>query len=167
MTQPAHGDHTYSLSLHWEGNLGGGTSSYRSYGRNHRIRMGGKPDLLVSADPTFRGDPGLPNPEELLLAALSSCHMLSYLALCSRHGVVVVAYEDEAHGTMILTPDGGGHFSSATLRPQVIVADPAQVDQARALHTEAHETCFIAASCRFPVGVEPTIRGMAPEVIHA
>ncbi len=81
-----------------------------------------KPDLTGSADPIFRGDAGVHNPEDLFIAALSSCHLLSYLALCARSKINVVAYEDNAIGTMVLRPDGGGKFESVTLRPKVTIA---------------------------------------------
>jgi organic hydroperoxide reductase OsmC/OhrA len=150
-------DHTYHLNLNWEGNRGEGTSSYHSYDRNYRIRLDGRPDLLGSADSAFRGDPALYNPEDLLMAALSACHMLSYLALCARKGVVVHEYRDEAEGALTLTATGGGHFSSVTLHPKVRVASQAQADLARELHTKAHEDCFIASSCNFPIHHEAEV----------
>jgi len=150
-------DHRYSLRLRWEGNRGEGTSGYQAYDRSYRISLEGRPDLLGSADPAFRGDPGRYNPEDLLLAALSACHMLSYLALCARKGVVVLDYSDEAEGVLALTAAGGGHFTSVTLRPKVRVAAREQAEPARGLHVKAHEDCFIAASCNFPVHHEATV----------
>jgi len=149
--------HEYHLRLGWEGNRGEGTSNYGGYGRNYRIRVAGKPDLLGSADPAFRGDAGAHNPEDLLLGALSACHMLSYLALCARRGVVVLDYRDEARGVMALTATGGGHFTSVTLHPRVTIGDPAQEDLALELHGQAGRDCFIAASCNFPVGHVPEV----------
>lgn len=152
-------EHHYTLTTTWTGNRGTGTSGYRDYSRDHEIRMTGKPDqvLLGSADQTFRGDPTRFNPEEFLLAALSQCHLLSYLHACVLAGVVVVDYTDEATGTMITTPDGGGHFTEVTLHPVVTIAadsDPAAAEQA---HQKATEMCFIANSVNFPVHHEPTI----------
>lgn len=143
-------DHLYALRLRWEGNRGEGTAHYQGYDRTYRIMQAGKSDLLGSADPGFRGDPALPNPEDLLLAALSACHMLSYLALCARRGVVVLDYTDDAEGVLTFAGDGG-HFASVTLHPTVKVASPEQAALAEALHTQAHADCFIAASCNFPV----------------
>lgn len=122
--------------------------------------MASKPDqvLLGSADPTFRGDGTRFNPEELLLAALSECHLLSYLHACVMAGVVVVDYTDEATGTMITTPDGGGHFTEVTLHPVVTIkagSDPAAAEQA---HEQATAMCFIANSVNFPVHHQPSIR---------
>lgn len=149
-------DHTYLLHLRWEGNRGEGTSHYQGYDRTYRVTQAGKPDLLGSADPGFRGDPALPNPEDLLLAALSACHMLSYLALCARRGVVVLDYTDDAEGVLTFM-ESGGHFASATLRPKVTVASPEQAPLAEALHAQAHADCFIAASCNFPVRHEALV----------
>ncbi|HSI80448.1 MAG TPA: OsmC family protein, partial [Solirubrobacterales bacterium] len=106
--------HTYSATVAWTGNRGDGTSTYRSYGRDHLVSAPGKPDLPASADRTFRGDRDRWSPEELLVAALSGCHMLSYLHLCAVSGVVVTAYEDEADGVMTETGDGGGRFTRVT-----------------------------------------------------
>jgi len=150
-------DHTYRLRLDWQGDPAVGTSSYQVYDRAYRVRMAGKPDLPGSADPAFRGNPARHNPEDLLLAALSACHMLSYLALCARRGVTVLEYSDEAEAVLTLTAAGGGSFASATLRPQVRVAAPDQADLARELHAAAHEACFIASSCNFPVRLEFTV----------
>ena len=143
--------HHYELSLEWTGNTGEGTSGYRSYSRNHILRAKGKPDLVGSSDPTFRGDRSRYNPEELLVASLSSCHMLWFLHLCAEAKLIVEDYSDEASGSMAMDTDGGGHFEEVTLRPAVRFSgspDSAQVD---ALHHRAHELCFIARSVNFPV----------------
>lgn len=150
-------DHTYRLSLRWEGDPREGTSSYQVYDRGYRIRQEGKPDLPGSADPAFRGDPARHNPEDLLLAALSACHMLSYLALCARRGVTVLEYADSAEAVLGFNATGGGRFTAAILRPRVRVAAPEQLERARELHAEAHEDCFIASSCNFPVRHEAEV----------
>lgn len=150
-------DHHYALDLVWQGNRGSGTSGYRDYGRDVLLTAVGKPELLGSADPTFRGDASRWNPEELLLAALAQCHLLSYLHSAVQHGVVVTAYADSPVGTMLQVGQGG-HFTSVTLRPVVTVADAAQVEVAREIHGEASRNCFIAASVNFPVLHEPEIR---------
>ena len=149
--------HHYTLTLLWEGNRGTGTSDYKSYGRQYRVRIAGKPDLLGSADPMFRGDAALHNPEDLLVAALSSCHLLAYLALCARSGIAVLAYSDTAEGTLVFRPDGGGSFREVVLRPRVTVASGTDLARATALHQKAGEQCFIAASCNFPVRHEPIV----------
>lgn len=110
----------------------------------------------ASSDPAFRGDSTKYNPEELLVASLSSCHMLSYLHLCTVAGVVVTAYTDNATGIMEQTPDGGGHFTEVTLNPVVVVSDESMVNKANELHHQANQLCFIANSCNFPVVHKPT-----------
>lgn len=146
--------HQYGLDIVWQGNRGTGTSGYRDYDRRVVLTADGKPDLLGSADPTFRGDASRWNPEELLLAALAQCHLLSYLHSAVTHGVVVTAYSDSPTGVMEQVGQGG-HFTSVVLRPQVVVADPSMIQTAQAIHHEASENCFIAASVNFPVAHEP------------
>jgi organic hydroperoxide reductase OsmC/OhrA len=153
--------HEYEVAIQWQGNRGSGTSDYKSYGREHTITAIGKPDILGSADRAFRGSTERWNPEELLLAALSQCHLLSYLHVAATHGLVVTAYTDSAAGTLQQTDNGGGHFVSATLRPVVTIlggsAPERQAELAQHLHGEASAKCFIAASVNFPIGHEPTI----------
>src|SRR3954466_2875608 len=150
--------HDYKAKLLWEGNLGDGTTSYMGYGRRYRLKIDGKPDIVGSADPMFRGDANAYNPEDLFIAALSSCHLLSYLALCARSKINVVAYEDNAIGTLLLTPNGGGIFESVTLRPVVTLAEGSDVNRALELHEQAHDLCFIAASVKIPLLHEPQIK---------
>lgn len=149
--------HTYALSVRWTGNLGRGTSSYRDYARDHVIEAPGKPAINGSSDPAFRGDAARYNPEELLVASLSACHMLWYLHLCSDAGIVVTAYADAASGTMAEGADGSGEFTEVSLRPRVSLADPGRRQEAHALHERAHALCFIARSVRFPVRHEASI----------
>jgi organic hydroperoxide reductase OsmC/OhrA len=148
-------EHNYQLSMQWTGNTGQGTGNYRSYERSHTISAKGKPVIAASSDPAFQGDASKYNPEELLLASLSGCHMLWFLHLCSDHGIVVIDYRDEPVGTMIET-ENGGKFQEVILRPQVIITDQALVDKANALHAEANRFCFIANSVNFPVRHEPS-----------
>ncbi|MDB4923682.1 OsmC family protein [Mucilaginibacter sp.] len=149
-------EHHYKTNIAWTGNLGNGTSDYRSYERSHTITVDGKPTIPASSDPSFRGSNIRYNPEELLVASLSSCHMLWYLHLCSVVGIVVIEYTDEAKGIMIETSDGGGHFKEVTLYPRVIVSDESMIDEANALHQKANKMCFVANSCNFPVFHKPT-----------
>ncbi len=141
--------------LDWTGNKGKGTSAYSAYSRNHVIRVNGKTEIAASSDPSFRGDISRYNPEELLVASLSSCHMLWYLHLCSEAGVIVTAYSDHAVGIMHETETGSGHFEEVTLFPQVKVTDSSMIETANALHKRANEFCFIANSVRFPVHHKP------------
>ena len=149
--------HSYELTTVWTGDRGEGTRSPRSYARDHEVRIDGKPALLASSDPAFGGDPGRHNPEELLVAALSTCHMLWFLDLCARSRVVVVGYEDRATGVMVEERDGGGAFTEVLLRPRVTVADAGARDAAQAQHARAAELCFIARSVRFPVRHDATV----------
>ncbi|MBL3686416.1 OsmC family peroxiredoxin [Leucobacter zeae] len=148
--------HEYRVDVEWVGNRGTGTSGYREYGRQLLIRAGGKAPLEGSADPTFHGDRDRWNPEELLVTALAQCHMLSYLHMAVRAGVVVTAYTDAATGTM-RQQGVGGSFTEVVLRPRVTVADASMVDAARAAHADARDACFIANSVNFPVRHEPEI----------
>ena len=148
-------DHIYNVNLVWTGNpltaAGQGTYSYTSYERSFEIHAEGKAVLQGSSDVAYRGDATKYNPEEMLVASLSSCHMLWYLHLCSVAGVVVLEYSDEATGIMTETADGGGYFKEVTLRPKVIVADNTMIAKANELHHEANKKCFIANSVNFPV----------------
>ncbi len=153
--------HDFAAHLRWTGNRGEGTREYTAYDRSHTISAPGKPDLLGSSDARFRGDAHRWNPEELLVASLSACHMLWYLHLCATHGIRLVTYEDDATGRLELARDGAGHFTEVTLRPRIRIASGVP-DRAIELHEEAHRLCFIAASMNFPVRVEPG----APEVVR-
>jgi organic hydroperoxide reductase OsmC/OhrA len=149
--------HRYDLTLTWTGNRGTGTSGYRDYGRDHEVGADGRPSIEGSADPVFRGDKTRWNPELELVAALSQCHMLSYLHACATAGVIVTAYDDTPYGVMAQTEDGGGHFTEVVLRPSVTVASADMAGQAAKLHEEASEKCFIASSVNFPVRHEPSV----------
>lgn len=147
--------HRFTVALEWTGNRGTGTSGPRAFGREHTVTAAGKPALLGSAAPPFRGDADRWNPEELLIAALAQCHMLSYFYLAAQHGIRVSSYTDEASG--VVRMEGvGGRFTSVTLRPRMSIAsgDPGL---ARALHDQAEQICFIAQSVNFPVLHEPEI----------
>lgn len=151
-------EHGYRVRVVWTGDLGTGTSGYRAYSREHEITVEGKPVLPGSSDPAFRGDPSRYNPEELLVASLSACHMLWYLHLCADAGIVVTGYLDRADGTLAEDPDGGGRFTEVFLRPEVTIRGEADRALAVALHERAHERCFTARSVNFPVRCEPRVR---------
>ena len=146
-----HPNHHYQLTLKWTGNKGTGTSSYRAYDRNHEILIEGKTTLLGSADPSFHGDKTVHNPEDLLLASLSACHMMSYLHVCVKAGIVVTDYVDNATGIMVVNPDGSGQFIEGTLNPTVTIVNEMHLAKANELHQEANKVCFIANSVNFPV----------------
>jgi organic hydroperoxide reductase OsmC/OhrA len=152
-----HLEHHYAVSVDWLGNRGAGTTDYKAYGREHQISSEGKTNIAGSSDRAFRGDAERWNPEELLIAALSQCHMLSYLHEAAINGIVVTKYSDAATGTMEQTDNGGGHFTLVTLRPTVTIA-AGDSALALAIHTEASNKCFISSSVNFPVHHEPVIQ---------
>lgn len=155
--------HQYEVVVAWSGNRGTGTENYRAYGRDHTVTVPAAdgavipPPIPGSADPAFRGDADRWNPEQLLVASVSQCHMLWYLHLAATNGVVVVDYRDAASGTMVTHRGGAGEFESVTLHPKVTVASADMADAAMALHHQVPDVCFIARSVNFPVHHEPKI----------
>jgi organic hydroperoxide reductase OsmC/OhrA len=149
--------HQYHVTVRWTGNTGEGTRSYRGYERSHQVSAAGPPTILGSSDPAFRGDAAGWNPEQLLVASLSQCHMLWYLHLCAEAGVVVVDYVDQATGSMVLADDGGGHFTEVVLHPAVTVFAASMAATAGDVHHLAHQKCFIANSVNFPVLVDGSV----------
>jgi organic hydroperoxide reductase OsmC/OhrA len=149
--------HTFEVRVEWSGNDGDGTKTYKSYRRDHSIIAAGKPPIPGSSDPAFRGDATRYNPEELLVASLSACHMLWYLHLCSTNQITVLDYRDSAEGVMAEDEDGSGSFARVALKPVVTIAAGGDVAKAAALHSEAHGFCFIARSVKFAVEVLPEI----------
>lgn len=149
--------HGYQVKTVWHGGADGSTKTYKSYSRNHAIEADGKPPLALSADPNFRGDPARHNPEELLVASLSACHMLWYLHLCAVNGVEVVDYVDSASGTMEETGGGNGRFIEVVLRPVVTITPDSDKDKAMAQHAPANKQCFIANSVNFPIRHEASV----------
>ena len=144
--------HHFAARLSWSG----ATTSYETYSRTHRVEIPGKPAIVASSAVEFLGDAALPNPEDLLVAALSSCHFLSYLAVAARSRIVVTGYTDEASGTMDMV-ERVMRFTEVVLRPRVTVARGTDLAKAKALHEKAHKVCFIANSVNFPVRNEPEI----------
>jgi organic hydroperoxide reductase OsmC/OhrA len=149
--------HHYKSEIKWTGNTGKGTKSYTSYERSYNIMIHGKPTLKGSADPAFRGNKDLYNPEDLFLASISSCHMLWYLHLCAENNITVVEYQDKASAEMKLSSEGSGQFTEVNLHPEVIILEKDKIELAKSLHHKAHEFCFIANSCNFPIQHKPKI----------
>lgn len=148
--------HHYRVTIKWTGNKGVGTQDYRSYDRSHLISgMDKVREIPGSSDPAFQGDRSRYNPEELLVSALSSCHMLWYLHLCAINEIVVTAYEDDATGIMEEAKNGSGKFIEVTLHPRVVITDYSKLKKAEALHAEANKMCFIANSCNFAIKHQP------------
>lgn len=152
---PAKPEHLYHTQITWTGNKGEGTKDYKSYERSHTLAIENKKDILCSSDPYFRGDASKHNPEEFLVAAISSCHMLWYLHLCADNGINIISYTDHAVGKMHEKETGGGFFTEVTLYPEVVITNSAQIGLANTLHKKAGEKCFITNSCNFPVSYEP------------
>jgi organic hydroperoxide reductase OsmC/OhrA len=143
--------HTYTSTLNWTGNKGEGTSGYRAYDRSYEISIANKAVIQGSSDPAFLGDRSKHNPEELLLASLSSCHMLWFLHFCAEAGVIVSSYTDQASAIMVEESNGSGYFTEATLKPHIVVTNQLMLAQLDALHQKANQYCFIANSVKFPV----------------
>ena len=146
--------HEFTSHVVWTGNRGSGTNGYRAYDGKWSIEVPGRPVIHCSNDPMLGGDPALPNPEDLLLSALSACHMLWYLHLASDAGIAVMAYEDSPLAQGETAPNGAGRFVSAVLRPHIHVRHGSDLDRANAIHGEIHHVCFIARSVNFPVTIE-------------
>lgn len=127
------------------------TENIKKYSRNHTVTIEGKPVLNVSAAKAFKGDATLYNPEDMLLSSLVSCHMMSYLYVCSQSGIEVLNYSDNAVATLEVEADGSGRFTEVILNPKVVIAQADRVEEALALHKKANQLCFIANSCNFPI----------------
>jgi organic hydroperoxide reductase OsmC/OhrA len=154
--------HHYRILNQWSGNLGTGTSAYRAYSRNHELNGVGKSHpIRGSSDPLFRGDPARYNPEELLLGALSACHMLWVLHLSADAGIVITGYADEATGEMVEHADGSGEFTRVVLHPHMVITNAARIAEATAIHDRAHAVCCLARSVNFPVEHEVLVTAAA------
>ncbi|MFB9078206.1 OsmC family protein [Flavobacterium procerum] len=141
--------HLFKATLNWTSKKE--EPSLKIYSKTHQIKIEGKPVLDVSAAKAFKGDPALYNPEDLLLSSLVSCHMMSYLYVCSQNGIEVLEYSDNAEATLEVNPDGSGRFVEVRLYPKVTIVNSNQVQLALELHKKANQLCFIANSCNFPV----------------
>lgn len=154
-------EHHFHINIEWKSDQG--TSSYTAYSRNHIMSLPEKySEILCSSAPEFRGDKSKYNPEEMLISALSTCHMLWYLHLCADQGIIVKHYIDSAKGTMIMNEDGSGQFSEVTLKPIIQITDESKIELAYSLHQKAHHYCFIARSCNFPILHNPKISTKIP-----
>ncbi len=150
--------HQYRMDTRWTGNLGSGTSAYTTYSRNHELSLEGKTGVIAgSSDAAFRGDRSRYNPEELLLGAISACHMLWVLHLCADAKIVITEYQDDAVGEMVEHGDGSGEFTRVMLRPRMKITDPGRIGEAMAIHDRAHHVCCLARSVNFAVEHEPVV----------
>ncbi len=148
-------EHHYYPVITWTGNTGEGTKDYKAYERDHIIEVAGKPAIQGTSEAFYPGNQSRYNPEELLVASLSSCHMLWYLHLCAVNKIVITAYVDKPVGTMQNTPDGGGRFTGVSLKPEITIEGKADEELLQTLHQQANKLCFIANSCNFPVSHQP------------
>ena len=151
-------EQNYKITTEWTGNTGEGTKNVRTYDRSHTVTIQGKPELFLTTDNPHVGDKSKLNPEDLLVSAISSCHMLSYLYACAIEGIVITSYTDHATGIMIENASGGGSFKGVTLNPICYVADESMVAKAIELHHKANEICYIANSVNFEVKCNPTCK---------
>ncbi len=151
-------EHNYKITTEWTGNKGDGNKNVRTYDRSHTVSIQGKPELFLTTDNAAVGDKSKLNPEDLLVSAISSCHMLSYLYVCAMEGIVITSYTDQATGIMIENASGGGSFKVVSLNPVFYVADESMVEKAIELHHKAHEICYIANSVNFEVKCNPTCK---------
>lgn len=149
--------HEFVAHIDWTGAVSGPTSNYKTYARDYEISIDGHPVIPGSADPAFLGSGDRYNPEDMLVASLSACHLLSYLAVCARKGVHVTGYHDDAWGKMEMK-DGALCFTEVILKPVVTITAESDPEKAARLHHDAHKICFIANSMNFPVLNKATIR---------
>jgi organic hydroperoxide reductase OsmC/OhrA len=146
--------HTYKTKLEWSGSTAVG---YEDYERTHTVTAPPADDALrLSSDPAFVGDPGLLNPEQLLVAAASSCQLLSFLAAAARSRIDVLEYSDDAEGTMD-DSERPAWIQRIVLRPRIVVGPGADEDRVRRAIELGHKHCFIANSLRSEVAIEPEI----------
>ena len=143
--------HLFEATINWTSNQNKEPSGKRIYNKSHQIKIERKPILNVSAAKAFKGDPELYNPEDLFLSSLVSCHMMSYLYVCSQNGIEVLEYSDNAEAILEVAPDGSGRFTEVRLYPKVTISNHDKIELALDLHTKANQLCFIANSCNFPV----------------
>ncbi|MFI1770400.1 OsmC family protein [Thalassobellus citreus] len=145
-------NHTFKAQVNWEASKNETTTNSRTFSRAHVVKIDNKTaDLKVSAAKMFRGDSELYNPEDLLLSALASCHMMSYLYVCSQNSIEVLSYTDNAEAILEVEASGSGHFTKAILNPIITIKDETKKQLALSLHEKANSLCFIANSCNFPI----------------
>nr|WP_315151513.1 OsmC family protein [uncultured Flavobacterium sp.] len=143
--------HLFKVKLNWNSAPKEAVSLSKKYLKTHQIAIEGKEILNISAAKAFKGDPDLYNPEDLLLSSLVSCHMMSYLYVCSQKGIDVISYQDEAEATLEVLENGSGRFIEVRLYPKTVIKQQEKIAEALSLHAKANELCFIANSCNFKI----------------
>jgi organic hydroperoxide reductase OsmC/OhrA len=144
----------HHATIDWQ--RGGREFTYEGYSRDHTWTFQGGTQVTASAAPAYKGTPELVDPEEAFVASLSACHMLTFLALCTKKRFVVERYTDEAVGHLEKNAEGRLAITRVVLRPRIEFAgenrpSPADLD---AMHHKAHELCFIANSVTTEITVE-------------
>jgi organic hydroperoxide reductase OsmC/OhrA len=132
--------------------------TYDTYNRAHEVRFkDGAIVLPSSSAPAFKGDAERVDPEEAFVASLSSCHMLTFLAICARKRLTLESYEDDAVGLLEKAENGRLWMAHVTLKPRARFAAGTEIDATRLaeIHHNSHEQCFIANSVRTDVTVLP------------
>ncbi len=146
----------FHARLEWVEGDKGTTCDYEAYDRTHQVKCPEKETMTLSAAPQYRGDETLHNPEELYTSAVSSCQMLTYLALAAFAGIRVLAYTDDAEG--ILKKDGSKRWlTQIILRPKILISKQQDSEKALALVQKAHEQCFIASSVKTEIVNQPEV----------
>ncbi|WP_281635847.1 OsmC family protein [Flavobacterium marginilacus] len=143
--------HLFKVKLNWISVPKETISTSKKHLKNHQITIEGKEILNLSAAKAFKGDPNLYNPEDLLLSAVVSCHMMSYLYISSQNGIDVLSYQDDAEATLEVSENGSGRFIEVRLYPKVVIQQKEKIAEALELHSKANELCFIANSCNFKI----------------
>lgn len=148
--------YTYRCTVEWTGAASGPTIDPRTFSRDTRVAFADHAAIDLSAAPEFQGNPDRTNPEELFVASLAGCQMLTYLYLAARNGVRVLAYTDDAQGELALR-DGRLRITHVTLRPHITISPESNLQTAQALIDRAHDDCFIASSVTTAITIEPEI----------
>jgi organic hydroperoxide reductase OsmC/OhrA len=144
----------HTITLNWKRTTP--DFNYKTYERTHTINFSGGSHIQVTAAPEYLGDPKITNPEELLVAALSSCHMLTFLALAAYKGLIIDNYNDEAIGVVGKNAAGKMAVTQVTLRPKITFSgNQPDAQVLHEIHEKAHVNCFIANSVNTEVKVEP------------
>ena len=144
----------YRATIVW--NRQGTEFAYKEYNRDHVWKFEGGSEVRASAAPKYLGNDALVDPEQAFVASLSSCHMLTFLALAARDGFIVDNYEDPAVGFMERNEKKRIAITRVVLRPKITWgSEPPDQEKLDELHHQAHEHCFIASSVTTKIEVAP------------
>jgi organic hydroperoxide reductase OsmC/OhrA len=143
----------YKAKITWA--TTGESFTYETYSRAHAITFGSGTEITASSAPEYKGHADQVNPEEQLIGAISSCHMLTFLAIAAKKSLEVIRYKDEASCYLEKDETGGLSVTRAVLRPEIAFADKApDAETLTRMHESAHRNCFIARSLKTKVTVE-------------